>query len=146
MIFRHRAFLSKVDHDALVRALAAAEAATSGRIRLFVTRKRVSDPVAAAEKRFHRLGMAAHPEQNEILLYVAPISRKFAVLGDTAIHEKVGDTAWEEISAALAVHFRAGQFTEGLLNAITRAGALLALHFPAAPDQKAAAPDEIEGD
>ena len=38
-------------------------------------------------------------ERNAVLLYFAPVSRKFAVVGDAGVHEKCGAGFWEEIVA-----------------------------------------------
>jgi len=145
-MFKHRKFLSNLDHDAVVAAIATAEKKSSGRVRLFITHKRVDDPVAAAEKHFHRLGMAGTQHRNAIFLFVAPASRKFAVLGDEGIHDKAGDAAWQEIGAALEGHFRKGEFTAGLIGAIERAGELLSLHYPPTADSVNELPDDIETD
>ncbi|SDT87171.1 TLP18.3, Psb32 and MOLO-1 founding protein of phosphatase [Verrucomicrobium sp. GAS474] len=128
--FRHRKFLSALDHDALVHAIAGAEARTSGEIRLFVTRHRVGDPVAAAQAQFLRLGMEKTALRNGVLLLVAPASRNFALVGDTGIHAKIGTAAWEEITAQIAACFREGDFHAGLVSAVARIGDHLAAHFP----------------
>jgi uncharacterized membrane protein len=147
MIWKQRQFLSRIDHDRIVRAIGEAERATSGQIRLCISHRRVGDPVAAAEKHFHRLGLAATEHRNAVFLFIAPLSRKFAVLGDAGIHGKAGDAAWSAIGETLAGHFRKGAFTEGLLHAISRAGDLLAAHYPAASGTaRNALPDDIESD
>jgi len=145
-MFKHRKFLSNLDHAAVVAAIAEAEKKSSGQIRLFITHKRVDDPVATAEKQFHRFGLAGTKHRNAIFLFISPASRKFAVLGDEGIHEKAGDAAWQEIGAALEGHFRQGEFTAGLIAAIHRAGDLLALHYPPTPESVNQLPDDIETD
>jgi len=145
-MFKHRKFLSDLDHDTVVGAIAAAEKKSSGQIRLFITHKRVDDPVVTAERHFHRLGLTDTHHRNAIFLFVSPASRKFAVLGDEGIHEKAGDEAWCGISAALEGHFRKGEFTAGLIGAIDRAGDLLALHYPPTPDSINELSDDIETD
>ncbi len=69
--------------------------------------------------------------RNAILIFIAPESRNFAVLGDTAVHAKVGEAAWETIAGAMREFFRQGKFTEGIVRGIETAGKLLAQHFPA---------------
>jgi uncharacterized membrane protein len=95
-----------------------------------VARHRTKDPVAAAKAHFERLGMARHPRRAGVLIFVAPRSRSFAVVGDEAVHERCGDAFWAGLAAAMGAHFRRGEFTEGLVDGIARAGALLAEHFP----------------
>lgn len=119
-----------VDHDRVNAAIVAAEGRTSGRIRVLIARHRAPQPVAAAQKHFPRLGIARLPERNGVLLFVAPRSRTFAVIGDQGVHEKCGDAFWSELAAAMTGYFKKGDFTEGLVHGIERAGALLAGHFP----------------
>jgi uncharacterized membrane protein len=120
-----------VDHARVNAAIVAAESQTSGRIRVLVARHRAPRPVAAARHHFQRLGIAQLPQRNGVLLFVAPRSKTFAVIGDQGVHEKCGDAFWSELAAAMTGFFKKGEFTEGLIHGIRRAGALLAEHFPA---------------
>src|ERR1700722_4687419 len=152
-----------VDHDRVNAAIVAAEARTSGRIRVLVARHRAPPPgaaaphhfrrpggrhpprpVAAAQHHFRRLGIAQLPLRNGVLIFVAPRSRTFAVIGDQGVHEKCGDAFWTELAAAMTGYFKRGEFTEGLIHGIRRAGALLAEHFPADAAQPTPPPDAVE--
>jgi uncharacterized membrane protein len=134
----------KIDHARVVAAIGEAESKTSGEIRVVVSRRKIAAPVAEAQKQFERLGMTATPHRNGVLILLAPRSRNFAVIGDTAVHEKCGDAFWAELAAAMTEHFKNGFFTTGLLHGIERAGALLAEHFPRAPGDKNELPNDIE--
>jgi uncharacterized membrane protein len=123
-------FLQQLDHDRIVRAIRAAESRSRGEIRVHVSGREVDDPEKAAAARFEKLGMAATVERNGVLIYVAPRSRRFAVIGDAGIHQRCGEPFWRELVEAIGREFRRGQFTEGLVNAIGRAGDALATHFP----------------
>jgi len=90
----------------------------------------VTDPVAAAQKEFVRLGMAKSPEQNGVLIFVAPRTRKFAVIGDEGVHAKCGDEFWRELAKTMTEYFRKSEFTEGVIHGVRKAGELLAKHFP----------------
>ena len=136
--------LPKIDHPRVVAAIGTAERLTSGEIRVVLSRRRVAEPVAEAQKQFERLGMTRTSHRNGVLLLLAPRSRTFAVIGDTAVHEKCGDAFWAELAAAMTEHFKRGDFTAGLVHGIERAGALLAEHFPRAPDDKNQLPNDIE--
>jgi uncharacterized membrane protein len=141
-----RDFLSQLEHDAIVRAIDEAEAATSGEIRLFVSRKEPEDAVAAAQAAFDHLGMHKTKERNGVLLFVAPRVRKFAIIGDKAVHERCGDAFWKEVAQEISTHFRRGGFTDGILHGIRRAGQLLAEHFPRRPGGRNQLPDDIAHD
>jgi uncharacterized membrane protein len=122
--------IPKVAHERVVAAIGAAEARTSGEIRVVVARHKAKDPVAEAQAYFRKFGMAQAKDRNGVLIFVAPRSRNFAVIGDTGIHQKCGDAAWASIAAAMTELFRKGDFTDGIIHGVERAGELLASFFP----------------
>ena len=136
-------FIKRLDHPALEAAIAHAEALTSGEIRVAVMPGPAPAPVAAAQAAFTRLGMEKTRERNGVLLFVAPASRTFAVIGDEAVHAKCGQAFWDELAAAMTGAFQRGEFTAGLLAGIDRAGALLAEHFPRRPDDTNELPNRV---
>ncbi len=133
-----------VDHARVNAAIVAAEGRTSGRIRVLIARHRAPHPVAAAQRHFQRLGIAQLPARNGVLLFVAPRSRTFAVIGDTGVHEKCGDAFWRELAAAMTGYFKESEFTDGLVHGIERAGVLLAEHFPPESGPAGPATDAVE--
>ncbi|MFY9551050.1 MAG: TPM domain-containing protein [Thermoanaerobaculia bacterium] len=132
------------ESDRIVAAIAAAEKSTSGEIRVHVTRRVPDDLEARAKRRFHLLGMTNTKHRNGVLIYVAPRARKFRVLGDTGIHEKMGDTFWSAVAAEMEERFRKGEFTEGVIAAVQRVGEALATHFPPRPNDVNELPDPID--
>jgi uncharacterized membrane protein len=141
-----REFLNRIEHQQIVDAIRRAERKSSGEVRVFVTRKAVADPVTAAKHHFQRMGMAKTRWRNSVLLLVAPRSQNFAVIGDTAIHERCGEEFWHSVAEGLSGHFHKNEFTIGLVHAIDRAGDLLAEHFPRQPDDTNELPDRVEED
>ena len=141
-----RKFLSKLDSDRIVAAIADAERKSSGEIRVHVTRRKPDNLEERARRRFELLGMTRTADRNGVLFYVAPNLRRFQILGDSGIHEKVGDDFWKETAAGMEEHFRRGDFTEGLVHGIARAGELLAAHFPRAAGDTNELPDEVTED
>lgn len=141
-----REFLDQLRHEEIVAAIRAAELRTSGELRVFISRREVADAVAAAQAEFIRLGMAKTAERNGVLIFVAPRSRSFAVIGDQAVHEKCGKTFWQELAKVMTEHFQRGDFTRGILEGLQRAGDLLAQHFPCRSDDKNELSDEVEHD
>ena len=128
-----KSFLRALDHDRIVAAIREAEARSRGEVRVHVTHRAVDDARRAAERQFEKLGMTKTAERNGVLIFVAPASRTFAVVGDTGIHEKCGPAFWKDVAAAMEADFRAGRYTDGILKGIARAGDELAAHFPRAP-------------
>jgi uncharacterized membrane protein len=139
-------FLTQLQHDAIVAAIGKAEEKTSGEIRIFISRKEPEDPVAAAQKAFVHLGMHKTREKNGVLIFVAPRVRKFAIIGDAAVHAQCGEEFWKEVAQEISTHFRKGDFSEGILHGIARAGKLLAEHFPRHTGDKNQLSDDIAHD
>jgi uncharacterized membrane protein len=141
---RTKEFLTKLEHDRIVDAIKDAESKTSGQIRVFIQRGKLKlDPLIAAQKKFHRLGMHKTVEQNAVLIFVAPRAHKFAVVGDKAIHEKCGEQFWQRLVEAMGKHFKNEKFSHALVEAIEEAGKALATHFPRRSTSSGQLPDEI---
>lgn len=141
-----RHFLSKLDSDRIVEAIAAAERKSSGEIRVHVTRRKPENLEERAKRRFELLGMTRTAHRNGVLIYIAPKLRRFQVLGDTGIHQKCGDDFWKETAAEMETRFRRGDFTEGILHGIAKVGELLAEHFPREAGDVNELPDEVTED
>jgi uncharacterized membrane protein len=144
---RTKEFLSKLDHDRIVKAIQEAESKTSAEIRVYLQRgKLADDAVNAARKRFQKLGMHKTAERNAVLIFVAPRAHKFAVVGDQAIHEKCGETYWQRVVDLMREHFRNERFSDAIVDAIRDIGRVLAEHFPKRSASSNELPDEaIEG-
>jgi uncharacterized membrane protein len=141
---RTKEFLSKLEHDRIVQAIRDAESKTSGEIRVFIQRGKLEgDPLPAAHRRFHRLGMHKTPEQNAVLIFVAPRAHKFAIVGDKAIHEKCGEALWAPLVNQMRDHFRNEKFSEAIVDAIREIGESLAMQFPRRSRFSGELPDEI---
>jgi uncharacterized membrane protein len=141
---RSKTFLRKLAHDRIISAIAAAEKKTSGEIRVFIQRGEIGDPVAAAQTQFKKLGMTATGERNGVLIFVAPRSQKFAVIGDEAVHQRCGEEFWKQLVEKMQQHFRAENFTDAMVEAISQAGELLARHFPRGADNRNELPNTVE--
>jgi uncharacterized membrane protein len=142
-----KSFLSQVDQDRIVAAIRAVESSSRGELRVHASSRAVDDAQLEAARQFERLGMTATAERNGVLIYVAPRSQRFAILGDSGIHEKCGPDFWKQVADAMEHDFREGRFTEGLLRGIAVAGDALARFFPrtAAADVNEL-PDQVSED
>jgi uncharacterized membrane protein len=125
-----RQMLRIIDTNRVKDAIHRAERMTSGEISVSVSPLFWGRVEKAAQHAFVRMGMTQTKERNGILIFVVPSRRRFVVLGDSGIHAKVGQQFWESVAAHLSEHFKAGEFTEGLVQAIEEAGEQLAAHFP----------------
>jgi uncharacterized membrane protein len=141
---RTKEFLSKLEHDRIVAAIREAESSTSGEIRVYVQRGKLNaDPLIVAQKKFRRLGMHKTRTRNAVLIFVAPRARKFAIVGDKAIHEKCGEEFWHEVADRMRGHFQKEKFSRAIVEGIQEIGKLLSAHFPTRPDNRNELPDEI---
>ena len=119
-----------IDPARVEEAIREAEQRTSGEIRVSVAPLFWGNVRKAAERAFERLGMTGTRERNGVLIFLVPWRRRFVVLGDVGIHEKVGQEFWESVAAAMSRLFKAGAMTEGLVEGIREVGERLAQHFP----------------
>jgi uncharacterized membrane protein len=125
------AFLAALDQPRLVQAIADAEKQTSGEIRLHIQPRVLGGPIrSVAERTFERLGMTKTEQRNGVLLFIASEDRQFVILGDKGIDEKVPDGFWDDVAAQLGNRFRAGEFTDGIVEAIAGVGEHLRRYFP----------------
>ena len=125
---KHAEFISRLDEAQILAAIQAAERKTSGLLRVFISRR--SYALAAAEKHFNALGLRRTPQHNAVLIFVAPKSRTFAIFGDAAVHQRCGESFWTALRDEMTTHLKDSRYTDALVHAITRAGDLLATHFP----------------
>ena len=124
------ALLSGDDLAAIGRAVAEAEGHTSAEIRVHLDHSCKGDALQQAIKIFERLGMHRTEARNGVLLYISVTDRKLAVIGDKGIHERVGETYWQGLVAAVRERLRQQQSRDGLIHAIGEVGRALGHHFP----------------
>lgn len=139
-----RKLLNLVDVDAVKAAIEKAERETSGQMRVSVSPFFWGSLRRTAEKAFDRLGMARTAHRNGVLIFVVPSRRRFVILGDEAIHAKVGQEFWDKTAAAISDRFKSGDFTGGLVHGIEEAGKQLAAHFPRGPADTNELPDDVD--
>ena len=141
----HKEFLEHIDRDRIVQAIGSAEKETSGEIRVHMqpsVRRREIRTVA--ERTFERLGMTKTALRNGVILFIATEDRRFTILGDRGIDEKVPAGFWDAIAAKLTIRFKNGEFTDGIIEAINAAGDHLKQFFPRAADDVNELPDDID--
>jgi uncharacterized membrane protein len=141
-----REFIKKLEREEIAKTIKIAERGTTGEIRVFITSHEPLKIVKAAQKEFTRLGMEKTKQRNGVLIYVAPLAREFAIVGDSGVHEKCGDTFWKAVADEIGEFFRKGDFTVGIKHGIIKAGELLAEHFPGLPGGLNELRDDVETD
>lgn len=131
-------------HKAMIRrAIEVAEMNTSGEIRVHIENTCKEEPMDRAAYVFSKLGMQKTANRNGVLFYLAVRDRKFVILGDAGINQKVPADFWENITEVVLQNFREGRITEGLVEGVRMAGQQLKAHFPYQMDDKNELSNEI---
>jgi uncharacterized membrane protein len=121
--------VNKEEHAGIVKAIAAAEDGTTGRIAVREIPDRSVDAFERAKREFGRIGLQRHEHGNAALILVAPKARRFAIVGDRALHERVGDAFWNDVVEKSTPFFARGETEAGILYAVARLGEVLHAHF-----------------
>lgn len=129
--------------EQIILAIQAAEARTSGEIRLAVEPHCKGEPLDRAATYFHRLGMDQTAQHNGVLIYLAVEDHQFAIIGDQGINAKVPANFWEETTALMLQHFKRGDLIQGLIEGIHHAGEQLHHFFPRQDDDVNELPNDI---
>lgn len=143
-----RAF-SAADLAAIGAAIAAGETSHRGELRFVVEG---SLPLSAlwrdlsARQRavdlFAALRVWDTEENSGVLIYVQLADRRVEILADRGIAARVAQQEWNAICREMEKSFSDGQWRGGALRAVTRAGELLANHFPAGDHNPNELPDQ----
>jgi uncharacterized membrane protein len=145
-----RPWLTEADFAAISRAIIEAEAQSSAEIRVHLERhvkhrwwgQRV-DPLSRGRRLFTQLGMHRTAGRNGVLIYLALADRQLAIVGDEAIHARVGDQYWERVRDAMVERLRAGHAVAAIVTAVADVGRILAQYFPRQPGDVDELPPEV---
>lgn len=122
--------MTKAEQATVAQAIAHAEDGTTGKIAVRVVPDKRVDAFERAKREFGRIGLHKHHAANAALILVAPNARQIAVLGDRALHDRVGETFWHTVVAESTPYFARGDAVGGITHAIARMGEALHAHFP----------------
>lgn len=136
-------FLSKHEKNIVVKAIEEAEKNTSGEIRVHLEMFSKADIIECAKKIFEKLWMTKTASRNGVLILVSIKNKKFAILGDKGINEKVPEDFWHDVSSVMEKHFKENHFAEGLSNGIKMVGEKLKEYFPYTKDDVNELPNDI---
>lgn len=136
-------WLTREEMERVRDAVRAAEKRTSGEIRVHLDVAIMEDVLDHAAFVFDDLGMARTKERNGVLIYVSVPGRKVAVIGDVAIHAKLGNDYWHAVLDLILGKFKEDRFCEGLCAGVERLGEQLREHFPYRHDDVDELSDEV---
>lgn len=137
------AVFTENEQQRIQQAVADAEKSTSGEIRVCMEKTCSDNPLDRAAKYFAQLEMHKTKLRNGVLIYVATVDRKFAVIGDVGINTVVPADFWDSTKEAMLSHFKYGNLVEGIITGITQAGEQLKKYFPHLLNDKNELPDDI---
>lgn len=136
-------FFTKEQQEQIVNAIKTAELNTSGEVRVHVEETCDGEVLDRAAFVFSKLKMHKTALRNGVLFYLAVKARKFAILGDSGINQKVADNFWDEINTYVLSRFKEGKHADGLSEGIIMAGEQLKAHFPYQDDDINELSDDI---
>ena len=79
---------------------------------------------------FGTLGVWDTECNSGVLIYVQLVDRRVEILADRGIATRVAQAEWDVICRSMEAAFKEGDYRNGALAAIRRAGELLGEHFP----------------
>lgn len=136
-------YLTEKDKLEITNAIRVAETNTSGEIRVHLEKNCVGEVLDRAAYLFEKLEMHKTALRNGVLFYVAIEDKKFAILGDAGINQKVPDDFWESTKDVVIEKLKEGKIAKGLASGIIKAGEQLKAHFPYQDDDVNELSDEI---
>jgi len=117
------------EKEQIKTAIQSAETRTSGEIQVHIENNCKGNVLDRAAEVFETLKMYQTKDRNGVLIYLAVLDHKFAILGDAGINSAVPADFWESTKELMASNFRQGKFTQGLIAGIHLAGDQLGAHF-----------------
>ena len=147
---RLRQDLTEENLDAIAAAVDAVESHTSGEVMVHIVHNLLpmEKPRPRALRAFFDLGLNRTRDRNGVLLFVAMKKRLFEIVADEAIHAKVGETVWEEISKTISEAIDQDGFEKGICRGVRLIGEVLSQHFPRTDEDVNELPDRpiVESD
>ena len=134
-----RRTFSDRDLDDIAVAIARVEATAAAEVRVHLEQRvrhawlRAPDALLRAKALFRRLGMHRTRQRNGVLVYLALDDHKLAIVGDEAIHARVGEGYWVGVRDTLVQHLRTGSAGEAVVRVVEDLGHVLRQHFPRSP-------------
>lgn len=123
-------FLTFEEEQEIVNAILEAEKNTSGEIRVHIEASAKIDHFSRAQQVFHFLKMDNTKDENGVLLYVAVEDKKFVIYGDKGIDKAVPRGFWDDTKEIISTYFHNGNFKQGIIDGVLKAGKELEAHFP----------------
>ena len=136
-------FLTKEEEQEIVQAIQIAEKDTSGEIRVHIEKTTSIDAFDRALEVYNLLKMDETKLKNGVLIYLAVADKSFVICGDEGINDVVEDDFWDSTKDLMLTQFKKGNFKQGLIDGILKAGERLKSYFPHKDDDENELSNEI---
>ncbi len=123
--------MRRADRQKIADALSRAGAGTSAHISVHVVPDSSIDVLERAKSAFFATALHERSGADAALILVAPTARAFAVIGDRALHERVGQAFWDDLVVAMTAAFKTGSPADAVVLGVDRLGRALREQFPA---------------
>src|SRR6195952_1207435 len=112
------AIFNEEEQQRIRKAIEDAEKHTSGQIRVCIEKKCTEEVLDRAAKYFHQLDMHKTKLRNGVLIYLATVDRKFAIIGDAGINQLVPEGFWHDTKEDMLEHFKYGNLVDGIVTGL----------------------------
>lgn len=145
-------YFSENDLRRISDAIEEAEKNTSGEIRVKIMMHFDDDLMMhrdserahyQAVREFEKEGLVNTRDKTGILLLIVMAERKFQILADEGINQKVKQGYWNIVAWNLVAHFKKGQYVFGICSVVKMIGFQLANFFPIQSDDIDELPNEV---
>lgn len=141
-------YLSDESLDKIADSIKEIEKKTSGELRVCIKKKKgLLEKSRSAQdlayKEFHKLNMHKTRDRTGVLVLIIFEERKFEIVADVGINEKIESGYWEEISSKMKDHFSNSEYLEGIQFALGRIGEVLIREFKARDDDSDELSNEV---
>lgn len=124
--------LNLASQNAIKEAIVSNENKSSGEIVIFLEPYcTLENPLERGQQVFEKLNLNTTLSRNAVLIYIAMHNRKYAIVGDVGIHEKVGGNSyWQYLANEFRFQMMRGDIKEAICYCINEIGTCLSKHFP----------------
>ncbi|GMR24242.1 MAG: hypothetical protein BMS9Abin37_2760 [Acidobacteriota bacterium] len=136
-------FLSREEKHQVEAAIKKAEQKTSAEIKLVLASHCWGNIWDKAGSVFRKRGLKRTQERNAVLILLVTTNRELLIYGDEGIHQKAGQSLWDDVKEQMLAEFRQDDFVAGLTLGVERIGHKLAEFFPPRADDINEIPDGV---
>ncbi|MCK4917367.1 MAG: TPM domain-containing protein [Candidatus Omnitrophica bacterium] len=133
-VLHPKKFFNSEEEKKIIEAIQAAEKATSGEIRVHLTKEIKTDPLKEAIRIFKILKMDKTQQSNGCLVLIGLKNKKIVVIGDKGINDLVENNFWDDVINNMVKNFKKQCYVEGLVKSILMIGDKLKKFFPYTAD------------